>query len=69
MTKRSMKKTSRLILWLSALTLGGFVGARLVDANQTGQKILTASDQSEPETTGSIDQRSMRWCGAAPWCR
>jgi hypothetical protein len=68
MTKRSMKKTGRLILWLFALASGGFVGSRLVDANRTGQPIVAASDQSEPEATGSIDQRSMRWCGAAPWC-
>ncbi|POR41717.1 hypothetical protein [Methylobacterium sp. V23] len=68
MTKRAMKKTGRLILWLSALGVGGFVGARLVDANQTGQPIVAASERVAPETTGSIDQRAMRWCGAAPWC-
>lgn len=69
MIKRTMKKTVRLILWLSALTVGGVAGSLLVNANQTSQRIVAASDRSEPNTTGSIDQRSMRWCGAAAWCR
>jgi hypothetical protein len=69
MSKRTAKKTSRLILWLSALIIGSVAGSLLLKANWTGQPIVAASSQSDPEQTGSIDQRSMRWCGAAAWCR
>ena len=69
MSKRTAKKTSRLILWLCALAIGGAAGSLLVKANRTGQPIVATSSQSDPEVTGSIDQRSMRWCGAAAWCR
>ena len=52
MSKR-MKKTGRLFLWLSVLGIGGVTGSLLVNANKTGQRIVTNSDQSDPTTTGS----------------
>lgn len=68
MSKR-YRKAVRGAVWLTALVICGFAAALLVDANRTGQQLVAASDASEPEMTGSVDQKSMRWCGAASWCR
>ncbi len=38
-------------------------------AVQTGEKEALASLGRDPETTGSIEPKPMKWCGVAPWCR
>ena len=68
MSKR-YKKVARGALWLTALAICGFAAVLLVDANRTGQQLVSARAGSDPDTTGSVDQKSMRWCGAASWCR
>jgi hypothetical protein len=68
MSKR-YRKAVRGALWLAALVICGFAAALLVDANKTGQQLVSASGAGDPDITGAVDQKSMRWCGAASWCR
>lgn len=66
MSKHSARRL-RALLWACAFALCGLTGTWLVRANQSDMEMATHSPPGEPDTTGSL--RSMRWCGAAWWCR
>ena len=66
MAKRNAR-TLRAFLWVCALILCCFAGVGLFKAIQPKPEIAAHSIPGEPATTGSL--RSLRWCGAAWWCR
>ena len=69
MTKRTTIKAARFALWVAALAFCCLMAFSFMRAVQTGEKEALASMSRDPETTGSIEPKPMKWCGVAFWCR
>jgi len=69
MSKRTTIKTARFALWVAALAFCCLTAFSFMRAVQSGEKEALASLGRDPETTGSIEPKPMKWCGVAPWCR